>query len=130
MTDTVTITGNVMESGAGFTNHGVVEMHDQSTVSGNTATASIAYIDTVRGGGVDNHGTLQLFVNSSITGNHSDNLAGGIYNTGTVTLWGNTSVSYNTAAVLGGGIYNLGGTVTVLPAASIANNTPDNCNGC
>ena len=127
MTDTVAVSGNVMESGAGFTNSasGVVEMYNQSTVSGNTATASVPYFDYIRGGGVDNNGTLRLFDSSSIIGNNSDNLGGGIHNGGTVTLSGTTSVTNNTATVLGGGIYNSGGTVTVSVGSTVSENTPD-----
>jgi predicted outer membrane repeat protein len=72
-----------------------------------------------------NSGTVELFDESSITGNQATSYGGGIYNTGTITLWGSTSVTLNTATLLGGGIYNNAGDLTILPAASVTSNTPD-----
>jgi hypothetical protein len=124
MRDATTVSGNVTENGGGMTNTGIVRTYGRSTIAGNTAF----YGTTVtpgpgEGGGMTNSGTVELFDESSITGNRADNYGGGIFNT--VTLWGTTTVTRNDAGTLGGGVYNDGGSLTILPTASVSDNTPD-----
>jgi predicted outer membrane repeat protein len=116
----------IARNSAGSKNGGGIYNTGTMTITSTALTDNFAF----NGGGIHNGGTVTI-TDSAITGSDAYHGAG-IYNaaSGTVRLEGTTSVTYNSAASLGGGIYNLGGTVTIAPPVSIANNTPDDCSGC
>jgi predicted outer membrane repeat protein len=122
-----TVSGNttsaVSGDGGGITNLGALTMVD-SRVTGNRAADGL-------GGGIFNgrRGSVSLRLGSSVTDNMSFRSGGGIFNRGTLAVR-HSSVTGNIAGASGGGIRNTStGTVVLDAAASVSDNTPDDCVG-
>jgi hypothetical protein len=113
------IASNTAGNGGGISFVGSLTLNN-STVSGNTATAS--------GGGIWNlNGTLTLN-NSTISGNTAGASGGGIKDDGFMTILNNSTVSGNTASGNGGGI-NYGSNTLLLNNSSVAVNTAGTIGG-
>jgi hypothetical protein len=116
---TLIITNALIKGNGGggiHNNYGAMVTITNSTISGNTATATTS--DSSYGGGIYNSGTLTV-ISSTISGNTAttsdSSYGGGIYNSGTLTvtnstIYGNTATTSGSS--YGGGIYN-SGTLTV-----------------
>jgi hypothetical protein len=106
-----TISGNSGSQGAGVENDGTATI-TQSTISGNTGTAS--------GAGIFNNGALTI-TNSTVSGNTAGGDGGGIESGGTAMSISFTTISGNSAGG-GGGITNFG-TNSIVKNSILANNS-------
>ena len=131
--DSLTITNGDQTTslgfGGGIHNRGTVNLHGNSSITGNTA---------LFGGGIFNEGgTVNLHDKSSITDNTADGGSGIVNAGGTVSLYDKSSITDNTNDSDGvgffdgdgGGILNAGGTVNLYDKSSITDNTADGDGG-
>ena len=128
MYDTSSIRDNTAVTGGGVCNTGSSNtadfcMHDNSSITGNTAT-------THYGGGVYTcAGSFSMENNASITGNSApDGSGGGVYHSGTYFEMNGGSITGNTAGLAcGGGIsVNSANSVELKGKVTITGNTAEN----
>jgi hypothetical protein len=115
------VSGNGREGvpGGGIICYGTLHLIN-STVSDNAGGA---------GGGIYSHfGSSVRLTNSEISGNTASQ-GSGIFNLGSIVFEAASRVTGNTADLDGGGIYNNVGTTTLVAAANVSGNTPNNCAG-
>jgi hypothetical protein len=127
LTNDAVTTNTATTTGGGIAN----DPNTQLTLGDTSVTHNTSVGD---GGGISNFATAAL-TNDTVSANSAVGDGGGVFNgseevvgalvEGTMTMDRDTSVSRNRAAA-GGGIEVAAGTVT-LNGATVAGNTPDNC---
>jgi len=139
MNDDAAIRGNTAVDGGGvyvahYDSEGLgLIMNDRAVIENNISVASDWPGDWDGGGGayVDNGGSARLNDSSAIRNNTTVGNGGGIFAWGDVTLRGTSSIEGNHADGTGGGIFlfSYSGKATVGANATLANNTPTDCDG-